>query len=178
LYERAVSLDVPLHIHSAGCFSGRETYSEHFITEESIAILSVLRSTLFEDFPDLRIMISHAGGSVPYQVGRWQAERVHPALGNGADAEPFEVSLRRFWFDTVLHHAGALELLFGVVGPERCLFGTERPGSGSARDPVSGRQFDDIKPVIEAMDCLDASQREAVFEGNARVVFPRLSIGR
>jgi predicted TIM-barrel fold metal-dependent hydrolase len=176
LYERLVALDVPIHVHSAGCFDGRETYSEHFITEESIAILSVLRSTVFEDFPDLKIMISHAGGSVPYQVGRWQAERVHPGLGGGPDAERFEVALRRFWFDTVLHHPDALELLFKIVGPERCVFGTERPGSGSAPDPDTGRQFDDIKPLIEGMDLLDETDRHAVFEGNARTVFSRLRV--
>ena len=177
LYERLVDLDVPAHIHSAGCFDGRETYSEHFITEESRAILSILRSSLFDDFPTLRIMISHAGGSVPYQIGRWQAERFHPALGGGPDAERFEVLLRRFWFDTVLHHPAALELLFEVVGPDRCLFGTERPGSGSAVDPDIGRQFDDLRPLIEALDILTADDRAAVFEGNARTVFPRLGVG-
>jgi predicted TIM-barrel fold metal-dependent hydrolase len=65
LYERLVEYDVPMHVHAAGCYSERETYSEHFITEESIAILSMLRGTVFRDFPDLRVMISHGGGSVP-----------------------------------------------------------------------------------------------------------------
>lgn len=178
LYERLVALDVPAHIHSAGCFDGRETYSEHFVTEESIAILSILRSSVFEDFPDLRLLISHAGGSVPYQVGRWQAERLHPALGGTPDVERFEVSLRRFWFDTVLHNPDSLELLFKVVGPERCLFGTERPGSGSAQNPDTGRYLDDIKPVIDEMEMLSDGDRKAIFEQNARTVFPRLKMTR
>jgi 4-oxalmesaconate hydratase len=176
LYERLVGLKMPAHIHSAGCFDGRETYSEHFVTEESRAILSILRSPVFAEFPDLRIMISHAGGSVPYQVGRWQAERLHPGLGGGPDAERFEVGLRRLWFDTVLHHPASLELLFEVVGADRCLFGTERPGSGSAFDPSSGRQFDDLRPVIDSLPGLTEKDRVGIFEGNARSVFPRLSI--
>ena len=174
LWERIVERDLPIHIHSAGCYSDRETYSEHFVTEESIAILAMLRSEVFTDFPSLRVMISHGGGSVPYQVGRWQAEVLHPGLGGKPDSERFETSLRRFWFDTVLHYPPSLELLLKLVGPDRVLFGTERPGSGSAPDPETGRDFDDIKPVIEGFDFLTEADRKAVFEDNARAFFPAL----
>ncbi|MFI9388043.1 amidohydrolase family protein [Kutzneria sp. NPDC052558] len=174
LWERIVERDLPIHIHSAGCYSDRETYSEHFVTEESIAILAMLRSSVFTDFPTLRVMISHGGGSVPYQVGRWQAEALHPGLGGRPDAERFETSLRRFWFDTVLHYPPSLELLLRLVGPDRVLFGTEKPGSGSAPDPETGRDLDDLKPVIEGFDFLTDRDRQAVFEDNARTVFPGL----
>lgn len=174
LWEKVVEHDLPVHVHSAGCFSERETYSEHFVTEESIAILSMLRGAVFEDFPTLRVLISHGGGSVPYQIGRWQAEVLHPALGGGPDVERFETRLRRFWFDTVLHHPPSLELLLRTVGPDRVLFGTEKPGSGSAPNPDTGRDFDDLKPVIEGFAFLTADDRQAVFEGNTRLVFPRL----
>jgi 4-oxalmesaconate hydratase len=175
LFERLVHHDVPALVHSAGCTSGRETYSEHFVTEESIAILSLMDSDVFDRFPDLKLIISHGGGSVPYQIGRWQAERLMPRLGGAADAVPFELDLRRLWFDSVLHHPLALELLFKTVGTDRCVFGTEKPGSGSATDPVTGRVFDDLKSVIDGMDCLTPEDREAIYEGNARALFPRLA---
>jgi 4-oxalmesaconate hydratase len=178
LYERVIERDLAIHVHSAGCFNERETYSEHFISEESIAILSILRSTVFEDFPGLRIMISHGGGSVPYQIGRWQAERLHAGLGGDGGAERFETALRRFWFDSVLHHQPSLELLLRVVGPGRVLFGTERPGSGSTPNPETGRDFDDLKPVIESIDFLDKDDLEDVFSRNAHTVFPRLLADR
>jgi 4-oxalmesaconate hydratase len=174
LYEKLVELDVPMQIHSAGCYSGRESYSEHFITEESIAILSLLRSEVFQDFPSLRIIISHGGGSVPYQLGRWQAERLLPLLGGSAESERFEDSLKRFWFDSVLHYPPSLELLLRTVGADRVLFGTERPGSGSALNPETGHHFDDLKPVIDKISFLSDAQRRAIYEDNARTVFPRL----
>lgn len=176
LYERLVSYDLPALIHSAGCYSERETYSEHFITEESIAILSILRSSVFHDFPDLKLIISHGGGSVPYQMGRWQAERLAPHLGGGQCAERFEDALRRFWFDTVLHYPPALAYLIATVGSDRVLFGTERPGSGSTTDPSTGRELDDLKTVIEEIGDLSAGDRSAIYEGNARAVFSRLKI--
>ncbi|MEU9211009.1 amidohydrolase family protein [Streptomyces sp. NPDC048415] len=174
LYEKLVERDLPIHVHSAGCYSDRETYSEHFITEESIAILSILRSDVFTDFPSLRVMISHGGGSVPYQIGRWQAEALHPGLGGSPDAERFEIGLRRFWFDTVLQNPLSLEFLLRTVGADRVLFGTEKPGSGSAPNPDTGHDFDDIKPVIDGFEFLSDTERQAVFEDNARRVFPAL----
>lgn len=176
LYERLCELDVPMQVHSAGCFSDRETYSEHFVTEESIAILSILRSDVCRDFPALKIVISHGGGSVPYQIGRWQAERMHPGLGGGRDSERFEQMLRFFYFDTVLHNPLSLELLFKTVGAGRCLFGTERPGSGSAPNPDTGRPFDDIRPVIEGMKFLSAEDKQLIFERNATDVFNKLRV--
>ncbi|WP_426243429.1 amidohydrolase family protein [Nocardioides sp. LHG3406-4] len=175
LFERLVHYDVPALVHSAGCNNGRETYSEHFVTEESIAILSLLNSDVFERFPTLKLMISHGGGSVPYQIGRWQAERLMPKFGGSADAEPFEVGLRRLWFDTVLHNPLSLELLFKTVGPDRCLFGTEKPGSGSAVDPRTGRVFDDFKTTIDAMDFLSDADRSAIYQDNALSLFSRLT---
>jgi predicted TIM-barrel fold metal-dependent hydrolase len=172
LFARMVELDVPALIHSAACQDPRESYSEHFVTEESIAVLALCKSRVLLDFPELKIVISHGGGSVPYQIGRWKAARAHPRLGAGDQLrEPFEVSLRRLWFDTVLHEKAALELLLRVVGPDRCLFGTEKPGSATALDTTTGRDYDDLKPVIESIDFLTADDRAAIFAGNARALY-------
>jgi 4-oxalmesaconate hydratase len=172
LYERMVALDVPALVHSAGCSNGRETYSEHFISEESIAVLSLLNSEVFSRFPKLKIIVSHGGGSVPYQIGRWRAAKLHPRLGQGyVDREPFDVGLRKLWFDTVLHNPDSLALLLRTVGPDRCVFGTEKPGSGSVADPETGRDLDDLKPVLESFDFLTSDELEGVLEHHARSLF-------
>jgi 4-oxalmesaconate hydratase len=180
LYERLAAKNVPIHVHGASCY-GRENYSEHFITEESLATTSLARSRVFRDFPTLKFMISHGGGSIPYQIGRWRAERlgIHGLASKSANedatTETFDESLRRLWFDTVLYNKESLELLFKVVGPDRCLFGTERPGSGSAIDPATGRSLDDLRPVIEEISFLSSAEKAAIFEGNARMFYSRLN---
>lgn len=174
LYEKLSKLKLPMLIHSAGCYSGRETYSEHFVTEESIAIMSMIRGQVLETFPDLNVIVSHGGGSVPYQIGRWQAERMHPGLGGGPDSERFETALRRFWFDSVLHYPPALEFLIKTVGHDRVLFGTENPGSGSAPNPDNGLMFDDFKSIIDDFDFLADQEKKAIYEDNALSIFPRL----
>ena len=59
---------VPALIHSAACKDMRESYSAHFITTESQVVLNLLKpeSKVFKDFPDLRIIVAHGGGSVPF----------------------------------------------------------------------------------------------------------------
>jgi 4-oxalmesaconate hydratase len=162
LYERLQAMDVPVLLHSAGCY-GRENYSEHFISEESLAILSVIRAGVFRQFPGLKIVVPHGGGSIPYQIGRWMAhDRTYPEAGR----EPFEESLRRFWFDTCLYTPAAIALLVETVGADRVLFGTERPGSGAP--------LDDLKPVIEAIPGFSAADRSAIFAANARTVYSRV----
>ncbi len=129
--------------------------------------MSLMDSTVFEDFPDLKLIIAHGGGSVPYQYGRWQAQRIQK------DKEDFEISLRKLWFDTVLYNKESLELLFKIVGPEATMFGTETPGIGSGVSRVTGRMMDDLAPVIESIDFLSQDEKDAIFYKNAQKVFTR-----
>jgi OH-DDVA meta-cleavage compound hydrolase len=171
LYEKLVELDVPALIHSAGCRSPRESYSLHFVNEESTAVIGLCSSRVFQDFPRLKIMVSHGGGAIPYQIGRFRAARWRQK-----GAEEFDTALRRLYFDTCLYSREALELLFKVVGTDRCLFGTERPGTGTAQDPGTGKWSDDLKPVIESIEWLSEADRRKIFEENARAVY-RLEVG-
>ena len=178
LYDKLCELDLPAHIHSGNCTNCRETYDEHFIAEESLAISSIYRAGVFDRFPDLKLMISHGGGAIPYQVSRWRSHRErNRAMGIiRQDAPTFDEILRKFWFDTVLHNQRSLELLFDVVGTDRCCFGTERPGSGGGIDPANKRPYDDIKPTIDAIESLSEAERTAIFAGNARQLFSRLDL--
>ena len=199
LWEKLVEMDIPAHIHSAGC-CGRETYDEHFITEESLAITSVIHSDVFKKFPKLKLMISHGGGSIPYQIGRWRSHwfmeeavfkpevaEYFKALQEAGFAgtelpkppptlTTFDEQLRKFWFDTDVHNKDSLELLLKTVGTDRCCFGTERPGSGSSIDPETGRPMDDFKYTIDRIASLDDEDRYKIYEGNARQLFTRLNL--
>ncbi|TMA64162.1 MAG: amidohydrolase, partial [Deltaproteobacteria bacterium] len=67
----------------------------------------------------------------------------------------------------------SLKLLFRICGPERCLFGTERPGAGSKTDPRTGKWYDDVRPNIESIPWLNAEDKEKIFHANAAQVFTR-----
>lgn len=165
LYEKLVALDVPALIHGAGCRAGRYSYTLNFILEESIAIFSLLESRVFKDFPKLKLIISHGGGAIPYQIGRFLAAR------SKRDTAPFEVNLRQLYFDTALYTQDALEMLFRWATPERCMFGTERPGAGTAKDPATGKWLDDTRPLIETIPWLTDKDKKSIFSDTAKRVF-------
>lgn len=167
LYEKLCALDIPALIHSAGSCQPRESYTLKFINEESIAIVSLMQSTVFEKFPTLKLIVPHGGGAIPYHMGRFRAWSVRKG---GAF---FDDQLKRLHFDTTTYDQDALELLFKVVGADRVLFATENPGTGSAIDPRTGRAYDDLRPVIEAIPFLTEQDRRNVFECNCTKLYSR-----
>lgn len=167
LYETLCALDIPALIHSAGSCQPRESYTLKFINEESIAIVSLMNSDVFEQFPNLKLIVPHGGGAIPYHMGRFRAWSVRRG------GEFFDDQLKRLHFDTTTYDQDALELLFKVVGPDRVLFATENPGTGSAIDPKTGRAYDDLKPVIEAIGFLTDADRRNIFECNCTKLYSR-----
>lgn len=168
LYAAMVELDVPGLIHSAGSCSARESYTLKFINEESIAIVSLLGAKTFDTFPKLKIVVAHGGGAIPYQMGRFRSWNVRKG-----EALSFDEQLKKLYFDTCNYSQDAIELLIRVAGSSNVMFGTEKPGTGSARDPISGRDYDDMKPVIENIEWLTAQQRADIFECNCKRVYTR-----
>ena len=161
------ALDIPALIHSAGSCQPRESYTLKFINEESIAIVSLMNSDVFEKFPSLKLIVPHGGGAIPYHMGRFRAWSVRKG------GPSFDDQLKRLHFDTTTYDQDALELLFKVVGPDRVLFATENPGTGSAIDPKTGRAYDDLKPVIEAIPFLTEADRRNIFECNCTKLYSR-----
>ncbi|ODU68075.1 MAG: amidohydrolase [Novosphingobium sp. SCN 66-18] len=165
LYEKMCELDVVGHIHSASSrLVEREPYSLHFINEETTAVYGLIKSTVLDDFPELKIVVSHAGGAIPYQVGRFDSASVRRP-------PRFLHRLRRLYFDTVLYSREAIDLLIKVVGPDRCVFGAEMPGVGSAINPETGETFDTIIPHIRDCDFITEDEKTAILGGNAMKLF-------
>jgi len=117
-------------------------------------VISLLGSDTFEKFPGLKIVVAHGGGAIPYQMGRFRSWNVRRG-----EKVPFDEQLKKLHFDTCNYSQDSIELLLKVAGVKNVVFGTEKPGTGSARDPVSGRDYDDMKPVIEAVAWLTAQDR-------------------
>jgi OH-DDVA meta-cleavage compound hydrolase len=166
LYEKLCELDVPAHIHATGSRSDREPYTLHFINEETTAVFNLVQSDVFQDFPTLKIVVSHGGGAMPYQLGRFEASSLRPG-----SKQRFSEGLRNLYFDTVLYTAGALRLLIETVGADRCLFGSECPGVGSATLPGHDHTMDHIAPTIAGFDWLSDGDKKLIFEDNARRLF-------
>ncbi len=168
-YEKMVELDVPAMIHVSGsCNPGLHATGAYYIAADTIAFMQLIEGDLFKDFPSLRFIIPHGGGAVPYHWGRYRglADMLkQPDLSTHV--------MNNVFFDTCVYHQPGINLLADVIDNKNILFGSEMVGAVRGIDPTTGHYFDDTKRYIDALDISDA-ERHAIFEGNARRVFPRL----
>ena len=169
LYEKLQELDAAVMMHaSATCNPAFHTTGSHYLNVDSTAFLQLLESRVLQDFPRLRVIISHGGGNVPYQSARYRALCIMNKW------EPFEEFLKRIYFDTTVYNQEAMEMLARVVGTDNLLFASEMLGGVTTMDPKTGRFFDDNRPCIDALSWLTEEDRSKIFEGNARKAYPRL----
>ena len=169
IYEAMVELDVPAMIHVSGsCNPGLHATGAFYIAADTIAFMQLIQGDLFKDFPTLRLIIPHGGGAVPYHWGRYRG------LADMLKQPPLEEHLMdNVFFDTCVYHQPGVDLLTQVIETPNILFGSEMVGAVRGIDPRTGHYFDDTKRYIDNAPITDA-QRHAIFEGNARRVFPRL----
>jgi 4-oxalmesaconate hydratase len=170
LYEVLVELDVPAMVHvSAVTNRNFHATGSHYLNADTTAFMQLLQADLFRDFPDLRLVIPHGGGAVPYHWGRFRG------LADMLDRPaPEDALLGNVWFDTCVYHQPGINLLFDVMGVDNVLFGSEMVGAVRGIDPRTGHHFDDTRRYVEALE-LSPDDRATVFEGNARRVYPRLA---
>ena len=132
--------------------------------------MQFIEGDLFQDFPELRFIIPHGGGAVPYHWGRYRG------LAELLDRPPLsEHVMKNVFFDTCVYHQPGVDLLFEVIDIDNLLFGSEMVGAVRGIDPQTGNYFDDTKRYLDALN-LSRSDHDKVFEGNARRVYPRLDL--
>ncbi|MCC6435020.1 MAG: amidohydrolase [Acidimicrobiales bacterium] len=170
LYEVLVEIDVPAMVHvSTSCNPAFHTTGAHYLNADTTAVMQCIAGDLFSRFPTLRFVIPHGGGAVPYHWGRFRglAQELHkPTLDRHI--------LGNIFFDTCVYHQPGLNLLLEVMPAENVLFASEMIGAVRGIDPTTGFNYDDTKRYVEATPHLDDAGRRAVYEGNARRVYPRL----
>jgi len=172
VYEKLCELDVPAMIHvSQACNPAFHTTGSYYLSADTVAFMQLMMSDLFKDFPTLRFIIPHGGGAVPFHWGRFRGiaqDQKRPPLP--------ELMKDNVFFDTCVYHQPGIDLLLKVVPIDNILFASEMVGAVRGVDPESGHYYDDTKRYIDGSS-LSAVDKQKIFEGNIRRVFPRLGSG-
>ena len=173
LYDKMVELDVPAMIHVTGsCNPAQHTTSSYYLNGDTMAFAQLMLSNLFKDFPTLKFIIPHGGGAVPYHWGRFRGI----AFMNGKP-ELDQIMANNIFFDTCVYHQPGIDFLTSVVPIDNILFASELVGAVKGIDPKTGHEFDNTKRYVENAP-LSATDKQKIFEGNARRVFPRLKTAK
>jgi aminocarboxymuconate-semialdehyde decarboxylase len=133
VWATAAELDAFILLHPINV-AGADRLSSYYLgnlignpLDTTIAAACLVFSGVMERYPKLKICLSHGGGFVPYQAGRfvhgWQV-RNEPKRKL---AKPPTESLARFYFDTIVHSKEVLEFLVDSAGADRVLLGSDYP---------------------------------------------------
>jgi aminocarboxymuconate-semialdehyde decarboxylase len=142
VWAAAAELDAFILVHPNNV-AGAERLSSYYLTnlignplDTTIAGACLVFSGVLERYPSLKVCLAHGGGFLPYQAGRlvhgWHV-RAEPKKKLG---RPPTDSLKRFYFDTMVHSQEALEFLVGSAGAERVLLGSDYPFDMGMTDAV------------------------------------------
>lgn len=132
LFEELDRRGAALYVHPAGVGCCSHLVNEPHLTwpvgaplEDTLAAAQLIQAGYPARFPNVRIIVSHAGGALPMIL-----QRLDNQAGWFMDTslEAPSTAARRLWYDTVVHgsHA-ALHCAAAAFGPERLLLGTDFP---------------------------------------------------
>lgn len=133
------------------------------------AATQLMFSGALDRYPNIRFVLAHAGGTLPFLAYRlaWSPTIDAGRLG-ATTADQVRGYLKRFWYDTALAAGPAsLAALKQVADPQRVLFGSDWP---YAKEPVTGASVE----ALETSEVLSDSERAGIRETNAHALFPRL----
>lgn len=140
-------------------------FAADFLLDTTRAAYLLVRNEIRRHYPNIRFILSHAGGFVPYASYR-MAAAITSDTGRSA-AECLE-DFAGFYFDTALSSSpAALPSLLAFAKPGHITFGSDFPFA-----PVeAGKLFAE---GLRSHPTLDAAQRLAIERTNALALFPRL----
>lgn len=127
------------------------------LTDTTIAVARLLFSGHLTRFPGVSLILAHAGGALPYALGRLKRNHaIHP----GEYADPAD-GFARLYFDTVLFEPRALRFLCDCVGADKVVLGSDYPFAIGDPDPA--------RIVEETL--LTAAERRAILGETAARIF-------
>lgn len=133
VWEAADALKVPLMLHPY--YVGPKVgYEDYYLTnvfvnpmDTALSASRIIFSGLLDRFPSIRLLLVHAGGFLPYQLGRLDhGWNVRDEPKRMIDRRPSEF-IDRFFFDTITHGDSALRWLIEFVGSDKVVLGTDLP---------------------------------------------------
>jgi aminocarboxymuconate-semialdehyde decarboxylase len=126
-------------------------------SDTTLAVAQLLFGGVLERLPRLSTLFAHGGGYAPYAIGRFDHGFRERGEARVALSEAPSVSLRRMYFDNLLHDDAATRYLIETVGADHVVLGTDYPADMGPADPT--------RAVLEAPG-LDDVTKAAILGGN------------
>ncbi|WP_432005508.1 amidohydrolase family protein [Streptomyces parvus] len=143
---------------------GIPAFAADFLLDTARAAYLLVRNGIPRRYPNVRFILSHGGGFVPYS-----SHRMALTIANDTSRSPLDVldDFRSFYFDTALSSSpAALPTLLAFARPGHVLFGSDWPFAPTPAGQYFASGLD---------DSLAPDTLQAVNHANAEALFPRLA---
>jgi aminocarboxymuconate-semialdehyde decarboxylase len=139
-------------------------FDEHYLwnavgnpLETTITAAHLVMTGTMERHPGLRVLLAHGGGAILGLRGRLRHAHSFQPQARSRLVESPDASLRRFFYDSVVHDPGLLRAMVETVGPDRVVLGSDHPFDMGDLRPADTVRAANLEPDDEA----------AVLGGNA-----------
>jgi len=164
LYEAANEVGAVLHIHPTNPV-GVEAMLDYwlmplvgFLMDTTLAAAGLVFSGVAERFPNIRWVLGHLGGAIPYLAER--LDRGYTAFSDCRKniSQMPSTYLKRFYYDTVNFDPRAIELAISFAGVDHILAASDYP-----------HQIGSIEKMLESIHALNVPEesKKRIMGGNA-----------
>lgn len=166
LFKRVTELDIPVLLHPAKPITtefvkGYEmTSSLGNMFDNTIALTRIIMAGMLDEFPGLKLVCPHLGGTLPYIIGRLDHQTQVLKRGPKYLTRAPSAYLKSVWLDVVSPLPLAIKFAHEFMGPDRLLFSSDHPWV----DPS-----EIVRCVREAG--LSPEDEARIFAGNAQRLF-------
>jgi aminocarboxymuconate-semialdehyde decarboxylase len=132
-----------------------------FIFDTTLAVARMCYDGMFRDFPDIRWIVGHLGGAVPYLMERMDnGYRDFVECREKIDELP-SVYLKRLYYDTVNFNSHMLMMVRNMIGSNHMVMGSDYP-----------HLLGSIDRAVSSIENLDVAEEEKqrIFAGNALAI--------
>lgn len=161
-------------IHPTHCEAPEQTqlrappFVVEYVFDTTRAIVNLVFTGTLQRCPDIRLIVAHGGGTVPFVAQRISLLEGHRGVKGVTDVIP---ALRALYYEIASTTAGyALRSLQELVNATHILWGSDLPF-------VYGERLQAEVDHWEAYDGFDSVARSAVEKLNALRLFPRFASG-
>jgi aminocarboxymuconate-semialdehyde decarboxylase len=131
-----------------------------FMFDTTLSIARMIFDGFFDRYPNLKIIASHGGATLPYLAGRLEICFDNMNAARVKISRPPSEYLRHIYYDAVVYRQEALALCIGVGGADHVMYGSDYP-----------HNIGDMKGCLARVNALPADQREKVRGQNAQRIF-------
>jgi predicted TIM-barrel fold metal-dependent hydrolase len=157
---------------------GIPTFTADFLLDTTRTAISLILSGSMDRFPDIRFILAHAGGFVPYISYRIlltmlnaknKAQQLWTLVDQKHQVPKQLAVMRQFYYDVALSATpAALPSLLEVADPDHITYGSDFPFAPVPAIGFINKQYEDFR--------MHSSLRAAIDRGNSEALFPRLKV--